>query len=214
MLVQGIWQGLTALSVCRGKETKMLKGEYRSAKPVEIVPGWEAKAELTKNAAGDWVISKVTLEAVTDSAVAGGLNASILRSVKISDLLESSISDEDQNNFWLYATHPDDEDIRKEWLRDISGEMQKVGPNNRSKTPYAKVAFFYVLEVRANPKSPLQSLAKKLEVDKSTVARRIDTARKLGLLHRPISEQGPAGKAGGSLTKEAYEILGFTEEGN
>lgn len=192
----------------------MRKGECKSAKPVDLAPGWQATAELTKNGSGDWVISKVTLEAVSDTAAAEGLSANILRSVKLSDLVESVISDDDQDNFWLYATHPDYEEMREEWLREISGEMQKVGPNNLSKTPYAKVAFFYVLEVRANPKSPLQSLAKKLEVDKSTVARRIDTARKLGLLHRPISEQGPAGKAGGSLTREAYEILGFTEEGS
>jgi hypothetical protein len=192
----------------------MRKGEYKSTKSVDVAPGWQASAELTKNGAGDWVISKVTLEAISDKAAAEGLTANVLRSIKLSDLVESVISDDDQNNFWLHATHPDYEQIRKKWLSEISGEMQKVGPNNRSKIPYAKIAFFYVLEVRENPKSPLQSLAKKLDVDKSTVARRIDTARKLGLLHRPISEQGPAGKAGGFLTKEAYEVLGFTEEGN
>ena len=97
--------------------------------------------------------------------------------------------------------------MRSQWLEDVSGEWPRVGPNKLSKTPYAKMAFFYVLEVKQSPKSPLQSLAHKLNVDKSTVARRVDTARKLGLLHRPISENGPSGKAGGFLTKEAHEIL-------
>ena len=131
----------------------MRKGEYKSTKPVDFAPGWQAAAELTKNRAGDWVISKVTLEATSDIAAAEGLTANVLRSIKLSDLVESVVSDDDQNNFWLHATHPDYEQMRKQWLSEISGEMQKVGPNNRSKIPYAKIAFFYVLEVRENPKS-------------------------------------------------------------
>lgn len=185
----------------------MKQNEYQTVNPVEIAPGWQVQAGLTKNASGDLVITKLIIEATNSVSVAEGINANILRAIKIREIVESANPDIDDMDFWLYSTHPDYEEIRKQWLKDVSGEWPRVGPNKLSKTPYAKVAFFYVNEIRESPASPMQSLAEKLNVDKSTVARRVDTARKLGLLHRPISENGPSGKAGGVLTQEAHEIL-------
>ena len=185
----------------------MKQGEYQTINPVVVAPGWQVKADLTKNSSGDLVVTKLVIEATDSASLAQGINANILRAIRIRDLVECAAPDIDDTDFWLYSTHPDYEDIRKQWLNDVSGEWPRVGPNKLLKMPYAKVAFFYVNEVRESPTSPMQSLAEKLDVDKSTVARRVDTARKLGLLHRPISENGPSGKAGGFLTKEAHEIL-------
>jgi hypothetical protein len=185
----------------------MKQGEYQTTNPVVVAPGWQVKADLTKNSSGDLVVTKLVIEATDNASIAEGINANILRAIRIRDLVEGAAPDIDDTDFWLHSTHPDYEDIRRQWLKDVSGEWPRVGPNKLSKMPYAKVAFFYVNEVRESPTSPMQSLAEKLNVDKSTVARRVDTARKLGLLHRPISENGPSGKAGGFLTKEAHEIL-------
>lgn len=196
---------------CVGRVVRMEKelkiDEYQTVNPVVVAPGWQVQAGLTKNSSGDLVITKLIIEATDSTSMAEGINANILRAIRIRDLVESAEPDIDDTDFWLYSTHPDYEPIRKQWLKEVSGEWPRVGPNKLSKTPYAKVAFFYVNEVRESPMSPMQSLAEKLDVDKSTVARRVDTARKLGLLHRPISENGPSGKAGGFLTKEAHEIL-------
>ena len=177
----------------------------------DTAPGWRAIVELSRNGSGDHVITKLTIEATTDASKSEGLTAGILRAIRIRDFVESAKSDDEDMEFWLHATHPDYEDIRSAWLKEVSGEWPRVGPNKLSKSRYAKVAFFYVMELRENPISPLQSLADKMKVDKSTTARRIDSARKLGLLSRPISGSGPSGKPGGFLTDEAYKIL-FSEE--
>lgn len=178
----------------------------------EAAPGWKAIVELSRNDSGDHVITRLTIEATTEISKSEGLTASILRAIRIRDFVDSAKSDEEDMEFWLHATHPDYKDIRKAWLKEVSGEWPRVGPNKLSKSRYAKVAFFYVIELRENPISPLQSLADKIKVDKSTAARRVDSARKLGLLSRPISGSGPSGKPGGFLTAEAYEIL-FSERG-
>jgi hypothetical protein len=191
------------------------KAEYESIHPVEIAPGWIATAEVSRNSSGDLVVTKIVIEANSTSAVETGIAAHVLRSMKVKDLINSAVSDQEYTEYLLAAMSPYDwaEETRITWMAEISGEWPRQGRKPNDETLYAKMAFFYSIEVKENPTSPLQTLAEKLDVDRSTVARRIDTARKLGLLSRPMSTSGPSGKAGGTLTKRAYEILGFTEEG-
>ncbi len=193
----------------------MSKAEYESIHPVEIAPGWIATAEVSRNSSGDLVVTKIVIEANSTSAVETGIAAHVLRSMKVKDLINSAVSDQEYTEYLLAAMSPYDwaEETRITWMAEISGEWPRQGRKPNDETLYAKMAFFYSIEVKENPTSPLQTLAEKLDVDRSTVARRIDTARKLGLLSRPMSTSGPSGKAGGTLTKRAYEILGFTEEG-
>jgi hypothetical protein len=191
------------------------KAEYESLHPVEIAPGWTATAEISRNSSGDLVVTKIVIEANSTSAIETGIAAHILRSLKVKDLINSAVSDQEYTEYLLAAMSPYDwaEETRSTWMEEISGEWPRQGRKPNDESLYAKMAFFYSIEVKENPTSPLQTLAEKLDVDRSTVARRIDTARKLGLLSRPMSTSGPSGKAGGTLTKRAYEILGFTEEG-
>ena len=193
----------------------MSKAEYESLHPVEIAPGWTATAEVSRNSSGDLVVTKIVIEANSTSAIETGIAAHILRSLKVKDLINSAVSDEEYTEYLLAAMSPYDwaEETRSTWIEEISGEWPRQGRKPNDESLYAKMAFFYSIEVKENPTSPLQTLAEKLKVDRTTVARRIDTARKLGLLSRPMSTSGPSGKAGGTLTKHAYEILGFTEEG-
>ena len=193
----------------------MSEAEYESLHPVEIAPGWVATAEVSRNSSGDLVVTKIVIEANSTSAIETGIAAHILRSLKVKDLINSAVSDQEYTEYLLAAMSPYDwaEETRITWMAEISGEWPRQGRKPNDESLYAKMAFFYSIEVKENPTSPLQTLAEKLNVDRTTVARRIDTARKLGLLSRPMSTSGPSGKAGGTLTKRAYEILGFTEEG-
>jgi hypothetical protein len=191
------------------------KADYESLHPVEIAPGWQASAEVNRNSSGALVVTKLVIESNSKVASDEGLAAAVLRAIKINELVDSAISDQEYMEYLLIADSPYDwaEETRITWMAEISGEWPRQGRKPNDESLYAKMAFFYSIEVKTNPSSPLQTLAEKLEVDRATVARRIDTARKLGLLNRPVSNNGPSGKAGGTLTKRAYEILGFTEEG-
>lgn len=192
----------------------MSKAEYESLIPVEIAPGWIANAEVSRNSRGELVVTKIVIEANTTSSLETGIAANILRSLKVKDLIDSAVSDQEHTEYLLAAFSPYDwaEEDRITWMAEISGEWPRQGRKPNDESLYAKMAFFYSIEVKENPTSPLQTLAEKLEVDRATVARRIDTARKLGLLSRPMSASGPSGKAGGILTKRAYDVLGFAEE--
>ena len=194
----------------------MKQPDYESLSPVGVAPGWQATAEVNRNSAGALVVTKLVIEANTETAFDQGLAANVLRLIKINELVDSAISDQEYINYLLIADTPYDwaEETRITWMAEIYGEWPRQGRTPNDESMYAKMAFFYSIEVKENPTSPLQTLAKKLDVDRATVARRIDTARKLGLLNRPVSNNGPSGKAGGTLTKRAYDILGFTEEGS
>ena len=194
----------------------MKQPDYESLSPVGVAPGWQATAEVNRNSAGALVVTKLVIEANTETAFDQGLAANVLRLIKINELVDSAISDQEYINYLLIADSPYDwaEETRITWMAEIYGEWPRQGRTPNDESMYAKMAFFYSIEVKENPTSPLQTLAKKLDVDRATVARRIDTARKLGLLNRPVSNNGPSGKAGGTLTKRAYDILGFTEEGS
>ena len=193
----------------------MSKADYESLHPVEIAPGWMASAEVSRNSSGELVVTKIVIEANTTSSIETGIAANVLRSLKVKDLIDSAVSDQEYTEYLLAAMSPYDwaEETRITWMAEISGEWPRQGRKPNDESLYAKMAFFYSIEVKENPTSPLQTLAEKLDVDRATVARRIDTARKLGLLSRPLSTSGPSGKAGGILTRRAYEILELAEKG-
>ena len=192
----------------------MSKADYESLHPVEIAPGWMASAEVSRNSSGELVVTKIVIEANTTSSIETGIAANVLRSLKVKDLIDSAVSDQEYTEYLLAAMSPYDwaEETRITWMAEISGEWPRQGRKPNDESLYAKMAFFYSIEVKENPTSPLQTLAEKLYIDRATVARRIDTARKLGLLSRPMSASGPSGKAGGILTKRAYDVLGFAKE--
>lgn len=197
-------------------EKLVKKPDYESLVPLDIAPGWQATAEVNRNSAGALVVTKLVIEANSETSSDEGLAANVLRSIKINKLVDSAISDQEYINYLLIADSPYDwaEETRITWMAEIYGEWPRQGRKPNDESLYAKMAFFYSIEVKENPTSPLQTLAEKLNVDRATVARRIDTARKLGLLNRPVSNSGPSGKAGGTLTQRAYQILGFVEEGD
>ena len=172
---------------------------------------WEFKAEISKDPAGNWVVSGLGIKPKNERAKNIGLTTSILRSIKINDLLETEIRDKDwdEQNLWFY--HPDWEKDRKEWLASISGQWVSPGIKSHPEWMYARVAAFYLLARQEDSLKPINILAKWMDVDTKVASRRVDKARQLGLLTRPLSaKQGaPSGKSYGNLTDKCEEILGF-----
>lgn len=182
--------------------------------PLEIAPGWTAEVEVTRNMAGELIVSALHLVASEEVENSSGLTTSILRAIKVSDLIDSVISETEHIEEMLYITSDYEwvEQDRKKWLNDVKGMWERTGSKSMPEDLYAKTAALYAREVFVNPSSPLVSLSEKLKVDKSVLARRVNKARQLGLLTRPIPNEKNAGKAGGVLTDKGKEILGLTVE--
>jgi hypothetical protein len=183
--------------------------EVKSIYPVVVSDGWHARVKAVRNSAGDLVITELQLLAVSPEAKVAGLTSSTLRQLKLTDLVESAVEDlEDVELQWLLDCPDDDSaSIRNVWHNDVRGDWPRQGRTPHGLDMYAKTAFFYVDELRKNPTSPLQTLATKLDIDRITLARRIDKARQLGLLTRPLRVGNSPGKPGGSLTPKALAIL-------
>ena len=141
----------------------MSEAEYESLHPVEIAPGWVATAEVSRNSSGDLVVTKIVIEANSTSAIETGIAAHILRSLKVKDLINSAVSDQEYTEYLLAAMSPYDwaEETRITWMAEISGEWPRQGRKPNDESLYAKMAFFYSIEVKENPTSPLQTLAEK-----------------------------------------------------
>jgi len=177
---------------------------------------WEFQAEVSKDPAGNWVVTGLTIKPKNERAKNIGLTTSILRSIKINELLEIELDDRDWIEESLWFDHPDWEKDRKEWLHSIKGQWVSPGIKSHPEWMYARIAFFYLLARREDSMKPINILAQWLEVDTKVAARRVDKARQLGLLTRPLSaKQGaPSGKSSGNLTDKCKEILGLKVKRN
>jgi hypothetical protein len=173
--------------------------------------GWAFKAQIDKDPAGNWVVTGLTITPTNERAKNIGLTTSVLRSIKINELLDYEIEDMDwiEQNLWF--SHPDWEKERKEWLNSIKGQWISPGIKSHPEWMYARIAAFYLLARREDSSKPINLLAKWLEVDVKVASRRVDKARQLGLLTRPFSAKhgAPAGKSSGNLTSKCEEILGW-----
>ena len=172
---------------------------------------WEFKSEISKDPAGNWVVTGLTIKPKNERAKNIGLTTNILRSIKINELLETELDDLDWIEESLMFNHPDWEKYRKEWLDSISGQWVSPGIKSHPEWMYARVSFFYLLARREDSQKPINILAKWMDVDTKVASRRVDKARQLKLLTRPLSaKQGaPSGKSSGNLTDKCKEILGL-----
>lgn len=187
--------------------------KYESS--IQIVSGWEAKVRLERNSSGALVPTRLVLEPTNESSREAGLTTSVIRSIRTSELVSKTIADLENFEVQVIGLSPYDwaEEQRLMWIAEISGEWERKGPVSQDESLYAKTAFFYVVELFENRVSPLQTLAPKLNIDRQTLARRIEKARKLGLLTSPISNSGSSGIPGGTLTDRALKLLGMKIKG-
>jgi len=189
-------------------------GEIESIFAVRIDSEWNARIKASQNAAGNYVITELHVTPSDASLPQEGLTSSVLRKIRLSDLINSALSDDDyvELELLLGSSNESADDVRKIWHKQIVGDWKRQGSKAHDISLYAKTAFFFVAELRENTLSPLQSLAPKLGIDRATLARRINKARELKLLTSPARSGQSAGKSGGSLTPKALSILGITRE--
>jgi hypothetical protein len=175
----------------------------------ELEKDWTILPITTKDPAGNLIITGLTMNAKSDKAKKFGLTSNVIRKIRINDLL---VEKQDQDSDIVYLVMrdlPEGASTRKEWLSSIKGQWPGFGQKSHPEWVYARVAFFYTIALKNNPKSPVTELAEMLDVNVETAARRINKARQLGLLTRPITakKNSPAGKSTGTLTQRCIEIL-------
>ena len=189
-----------------------MKEEYKAS--VQISEGWLAETTVERNSSGTLILTNLVIRADSPELKEVGISSSIIRGIKISDLISKTISEVENFEVQVIGLSPYDwaEEQRLTWQAEISGEWERKGPVAHDESLYAKTAFFYVIELFDNRVSPLQTLAPKLEIDRQTLARRIEKARKLGLLTSPNAQSSSSGIPGGALTDKALELLGMKIE--
>ena len=181
----------------------------------KIASGWSAQIKITSNSAGNQVITDLMITADTDQAQDEGLTSAVLRSISLKHLIVTVLR-EFRDIDIAYLLDEDDKNAKKiknQWQSEVTGPWHRQGRTSHDISLYAKTAFLYVAELLENPNSPIQTLSVKLNVDRGTLARRIDKARQLGLLTSPVRKGQAAGKPGGALTDKAKELLELTDDG-
>lgn len=135
----------------------------------------------------------------------GGISSSLLRNLTMGELLnlwftESSrsfLSKRDEQQVWSYL-------------------QRDRGPSGRAGLPliyYACLAYVYVRQCELTPGNPTSEIAQRLQVSPKTISTRLSQARKTGMLSGRKTGTRVT-RAGGVLTSEGREIIGFFIEVN
>lgn len=175
----------------------------------ELDKDWDIEPITNKDPEGNLIITGLTISAKSDKAKKFGLTSNVVRKIRINDLLNGQ-KDQDEDTIYLVMRDlPEGASTRKEWLASIKGQWPGFGQKSHPDWLYARVAFFYTIALKNNSKSPVSELAEMIDVNVETAARRINKARQLGLLTRPMKSKknSPAGKSSGTLTSQCIEIL-------
>lgn len=191
-----------------------MEESYPTPYPIDLGDGWTFECVIRRNSSGQFVITEMKLQAVSPKALDEGMTSSLLRALSVSrldDLAEQTFVDMNQslliNSRDIWSQYQ-----KEKWLEEVSGEWKLRGRSGHDISLYAKTAFFFVEAMSKSRKSPMVSLAEKLEIPKETLSGRIKQARKLNLLTSPKkSGDSPSGRAGGELTAKCIEILNSSE---
>jgi hypothetical protein len=175
----------------------------------ELDKDWNIEPITSKDTSGNLIITGLSILAKSEKAKKFGLTSNVIRKIRISDLLEKKIEVDEDTIYLVMRDLPEGASTRKEWMSSIKGQWPGFGQKSHPDWLYARVAFFYTIALRNNSKSPVSELAEMIDVNVETAARRINKARQLGLLTRPVKSKknSPSGKSGGSLTPLCIEIL-------
>ncbi len=145
---------------------------------------------------GNPVISQITIGFERSNLPDGGLTTSMLRNIRVSDLLinwflenpKSFLSSHQEKTLWHF--------LKTNWIRQ--------GSKGISQECYAALSYFYVKASESSPNNPTSALAESLKISVKTAQTRLTQARRLGLLSNTASRSG---KASGVLTSHARKII-------
>jgi len=128
----------------------------------------------------------------------GGINALLLREIKIERLLKKV-----RNVQW-------NSDLAdpKIVLKFIKNEFNSSRASY-SDDFYAHLSFLYFYFMNESPNSPTAKLSEALDIPKKTVVNRLTKARAMGMISNSdfVYEQSPTGKSGGQLSPLAIKLI-------
>lgn len=155
------------------------------------------------------VISELHIVAQNEKTKNIGLTSSVLRAIKLNDLLDEYLDDEEWIEIELLFYNKDYKDEFEKIRKSVAGPWPATGNKPHEEWMYATVALLFYKCQREGRNKPISLLAELLEVDVKTAARRVDKARQLGLLTRPTKGKkgAPSGKSGGMITEKGLELL-------
>jgi hypothetical protein len=157
----------------------------------EIEGGWRAEAVFVSDPDTRYVtLIRLTIDHVGADSPPGPITTATLRKVRLRGMQERA------EQFIRTLAPPEDEP-----LADALGAPRPGPDPTWTDTRVATVASRYVA-VTVGERAPLRALANELHVSYATARSVIELARARGLLTKTIR-----GRAGGSLTKKAVELL-------
>jgi hypothetical protein len=128
----------------------------------------------------------------------GGITAKTLKEVNFEQIL--------LHHFQMDSSIELSTKDRARLLKYLKTGMEFSGRTGFPKHFYAALAYFYVETYERFPKEPTAKLVEILDIPKRTLINRLAVARKLELLTQQSVDR-PTGKAGGSLTSEAWDLI-------
>lgn len=154
--------------------------------------------KVSNDETGTPVVSQLVISFGAKHIPAGGIGGSLLREIKISDLLaqwfvESSrsfLSKQQESSLW----------------HSISAPWSSSGRTGIDDATYAALSYFYIQYCERFPNAPTAQLSAALQISPKTLSTRLSQCRKLELLSSEAS-LSRTGKAHGQLTNKAKKLI-------
>lgn len=153
--------------------------------------------KVSSDEVGNSVISRISISFDGPVIPLGGINASTLREIRISELMVNWFEENSKNVF-----EPKEEEFL--W-KQLLNSWKAHGRDGVPSTSYATLAYFYVKYSEMFPNNPTHRLALDLSIPAKTLQTRLSKARKLGLL---TSGTKGTGKAVGAFTPMGRKLVG------
>jgi hypothetical protein len=177
----------------------------RTQSDVTLSNGATIDFKVSNDETGTPVVSQLVISFDSTRIPAGGIGGSVLREIKISELLsqwflESSrsfLSKQQESSLW----------------RSIAAPWSSTGRSGIDEATYAALAYFYIQYCERFPNAPTARLASELEISPKTLSTRLSQCRKLDLLSSEASSSR-TGKAHGRLTNKAKKLISSSLERN
>lgn len=145
---------------------------------------------------GNPILTEISIGFIGEKVPQGGLTTSMLRDIKVSELLISWFQDNPRS----FLSKSDEKYL---WIV-LSKTWKAHGSKGVLLECYASLAYFYIKTLETNPNNPTATLAKQLKLPVKTLQTRLAQTRKLGLLNTSATGSG---KASGSMTLKARKIV-------
>jgi hypothetical protein len=154
--------------------------------------------KIANDETGTPVVSQLVISFDSNRIPAGGIGGSLLREIKISDLLSQWFLESSRS----FLTKQQESSL---W-RSVSAPWSSTGRTGIDEATYAALAYFYIQYCERHPNAPTAQLAAALGISAKTLSTRLGQCRKLDLLSSEASSSR-TGKAHGQLTSKAKKLI-------